>query len=124
MSRVRVHFHLTRRCLVVSTKGPKGWRVERYSDAPVCLRNVTFVVSDKGRDYCRAKGARWVHAWAEGELCDCLRTDGVPVNYNPFRDLGFVTPDAQLVTHGEHVRFELSGTGRARRILTTVGGAS
>ena len=49
--------------------GSKGWKVVEYTDA-VCLTDVRFVCSAKGRDYCRAKGMRWVHAWAEGTRAD------------------------------------------------------
>src|SRR5262245_60192835 len=119
---IRVHFHLKRHVFVVSERTPKGWRVMRYTDA-LCLRNVRFVVSDKGREYCRAKGMRWVHAWAEGTLCACAthRASGVRVTYNPFRDTGFRTQaDGTPVTEASHAAFTLEVHAGKRRPVTLI----
>lgn len=116
--KVRVHWNLTRGGFVVRGV-PKRKGDLRYADS-VCVKDARFVVSIKGRDYCRAKQARWVHAWVEGELCDCGRHDGVDVTYDPFRDEGFVVRGTSRgVTTAEHVSMRTRGDKpdtRARRV--------
>jgi hypothetical protein len=119
MTRVRVHFHLTRRTFVISEKVAQGWRVVDYRDR-VCLEGCTFVVSAKGRDYCRAKRMRWVHAWAEGTLATCdAPLEGTDVVYNPFTNDGF-TDGRRLITRADHASFTVGGgPERAARIAVT-----
>lgn len=118
---IRVHFHLTKRIFVIGQKVPgKGWR--KVAETPaVCLDGVRFVVSVKGRDYCRTHGMRWVHAWAEGELCDCLSGAGEPVLYNPFRDEGFRLSSGRLVTRAAHATFTVDAQRRALTHATDPG---
>lgn len=119
MTRVRVHWNLTRGGFVVRGLPVKTGDME-YTDA-VCLRDARFVVSDKGREYCRAKGARWVHAWVEGERCDCGSVAGSSVSYNPFRDESFVeTGTTTAVRSAGHVAFRTHGRGKTAKPETRV----
>jgi hypothetical protein len=96
------------------------WIVSRYTDT-VCLSGVRFVVSAKGRDYCRAKQARWVHAWAEGTECAPCGTAGDSVVYNPFRNEGFVREsDGSLITATDHAAFSVDASTGTRRAITMV----
>src|SRR5262249_53288772 len=119
MARVRVHWNLKKGGFVV-----RGLPVRvgdmRYTDA-VCLRDARFVVSLATQAQCRAKGARWVHAWVEGTPCGCGAMDGAAVTYNPFRDEWFVIEGTKLVvTHATHVGFRSHGRGKASKPETRV----
>src|SRR5262245_12496930 len=88
--RVDVYWNLTRRVWSVKQKG----KVVGHYPA-VTLRAVSWVVQAAGREYCRRKGMRWVHAVARGEListtaCVLNGSDGERVTYNPFVDDTFV----------------------------------
>jgi hypothetical protein len=116
MTRVRVHWNLTRKDFVVRTL-PTRPGAYRYADA-VCLRDARFIVSDAGRAMCRRKRGRWVHAWVEGTLCDCDGGHaGTFVTYNPFRDEQFRTADGETVREATHVRFSI---GPDRKPVTRV----
>lgn len=65
--KVRVYKNLNRDCLSVQTFVDQKWRVVAYADS-VELRDVKFHVSKPGREWVLARGAKTVHAWAEGTL--------------------------------------------------------
>lgn len=107
--KVRVHWNLH---LGGYTVTPLPKRVGRYTRVDrVCVKDAQFVVSEKGRDYCRTetaksgKSKRWVHAWVEGELCECHSDSaGTDVSYNPFINQGFVERGTQrLLASASHV---------------------
>lgn len=102
---VRVHVNLTRGDFTICD--PKTRR-KIGSATDVVLRNVTFKVSEAVRQSCIAHQARWVHAWATGEL---VALDTVPsveggrkVTYNPFRAPTF-TVDGEPIHYADEVTF-------------------
>jgi len=76
---VRVFRNLTRRCLSIQAKGPKGWRTVAYARS-VELDAVRFHVGEAGRARVLATGRKNVHAWAEGTLA------AWDFNVSPFRE--------------------------------------
>jgi hypothetical protein len=109
-ARVSVHWNLRRAGFVLGTPGTSRLskpRKVRDTTETVCLTDATFVVSEAGREYCRAKHGRWVHAWVTGVPCGCGAGDGESVTYNPFRDTGFRTVAGAVVEHAAHVRFRI-----------------
>lgn len=104
--RVRVHLNLTRGCFVISDARTK--RLIRYAN-DVTLRDVTFKVSEKQRQWTIAKQMRQVHAWAFGTLAAIdsgpdITWHGV-VTYNPFRAPTFTRPDGTPVLEASEVTF-------------------
>jgi hypothetical protein len=114
--RISVHWNLRRAGFVLGVPArsrlTKPRKTGDTTDA-VCLRNADFVVSPAGREYCRAKAGRWVHAWVTGEPCGCCEVttpeaEGERVTYNPFRDPGFVLEGtAVVVERAHHVSFRI-----------------
>lgn len=72
----------------VQTKQEKGWRLDHHA-THVLLKNVTFKVSEAGRQSCLSKGQKVVHAYVCGETVDripwesMLLTVGLRATYNP-----------------------------------------
>jgi len=127
MTRVRVHWNLTRGGYVVRGLPMRPGDME-YTDA-VCVRNARFHATPAGAAYCRGfvnkrtgkVGARFVVAWVEGERCDCLAVAAGDrlATYNPFRGDTFRTVDTgEVVEAAEHVTFTTVGTGKARKPVT------
>jgi hypothetical protein len=108
--RISVHWNLRRAGYVLGV--PQAGRLSKPRKtgdtvAPLCMRDAVFVVSPSGRQYCRDKGGRWVHAWVTGVPCGCGDTSGDLVTYNPFRDVEFRTLAGENVTHAAHVHFSI-----------------
>lgn len=99
--RVRVHLNLhTGLWSVTAISGPRrGCVID--SRAAVGLRDVRLVVSAAGRERAVHKlHKRTVHAWAEGELCECaMPPDAVRFTYNPFKAATFTRCDTGAAVH-------------------------
>jgi hypothetical protein len=81
--RVRVHYHLIKKCLSVAYKG----KVVAYTPE-IQLTNVKFIVHPSGLRRTRQTKRRNVHAWVEGDIDFSSEVDTdkrIPVNYNPFK---------------------------------------
>ncbi len=106
-SLVRVHVNLTRGDFTICA--PKSPYKKLGSASDVTLVDVTFKVSEKGRQYCVDKQGRWVHAWAFGTLAafdSDPDLDGVErVTYNPFRAPTFTLADGSPVHTAPAVSF-------------------
>jgi hypothetical protein len=88
--KVRVYFNLHRKQLSVQEKTPKGWRVWLHA-SKVTLENVTFKVSEAGRQRVLRERKKNVHAFVEGDLVLLGGSKIQPrvwVSYNPYRDIG------------------------------------
>ena len=88
--KVRVYFNLHRKQLSVQEKTPKGWRVWLHA-SKVTLKNVTFKVSEAGRQRVLRERKKNVHAFVEGDLVLLTGSKIQPrvwVSYNPYRDIG------------------------------------
>lgn len=86
---VRVYYNLHRHTFSIQHKTPKGWRVRAYADE-VMLKDVTFTVSEKGRQRVIREGRKNVHAYVVGTLVDTLPECEVDVTYNPYKYSSFV----------------------------------
>lgn len=104
--RVRVHLNLTRGCFVICD--PRTGKLQRYC-TDVTLRDVTFKVSEKQRQWTIAKNMRQVHAWAIGTVTAIDSTPDVTqheiVTYNPFRAPTFTREDGAPVLEVEEITF-------------------
>lgn len=104
---VRVHVNLTRGDFTLCA--PKSPYKKIGSAHDVTITDVTFKVSEKGRQYCITKQGRWVHAWAFGTLAaldtDPDVTDVERVTYNPFRAPTFTLTDGTPVHTAPAVAF-------------------
>lgn len=88
--RVRVYYNLHRHTFSIQHYiDGKGWRVRDYADE-VSLRDVTFHVSEAGRQRVIREGRKNVHAYVIGTLTDALPACEVDVTYNPYKYKGFV----------------------------------
>ena len=95
--KVRVYYNLNRAVWSVQHYIPgKGWRVREYLDSLV-LEDVTFKVSEAGRQRVIREGRKNVHAYAVGTLVE--RNGGgysghlARVSYNPYKAGAFVRMD-------------------------------
>lgn len=89
--KVRVYFNLHRKKLSVQEKTAKGWRVWLHTNK-ITLENVTFKVSEAGRQRVLRERKKNVHAFVEGDLVLLGETAKIQprmwVSYNPYRDIG------------------------------------
>ena len=88
--KVRVYFNLHRKQLSVQEKTPKGWRVWLHA-SKVTLENVTFKVSEAGRQRVLRERKKNVHAFVEGDLVLLGGSKIQPrvlVSYNPYLEIG------------------------------------
>lgn len=105
--RVAVYYNLHLKCLSVKAlEGPNKGRVIdlRYI---VYLRDVTFKVSEAGRQRVLREGRKNVHAFVIGTLDDAYAPpfEGTMITYNPRRFSSFVrTHDYRPVTRADRVR--------------------
>lgn len=99
-----VYWHRTRRLWSVRERG----RVVAHVPA-ITLVGVLFRASEAGRLRCLRTGARDVHAWAAGAVCEVSRTgDAVRVRYR-IEQAGFRMGD-RVVTRANGVWFEADGS--------------
>lgn len=93
---VKVYFNLHRKVWSVLTRTPKGWRLA-FHERELTLENVTFKVSEAGRQRVLREKRKNVHAFAIGELVEKL-PNGFdilmrPVSYNPYKAGTFMCQD-------------------------------
>jgi hypothetical protein len=79
----------------------------------VTLSDVTFAVSQAGRERVLREGRKNVHAFVVGTLETPRPIDGVAVAYNPRRAPGFVTPDGAVITATKLATVTTSGVTAA-----------
>jgi len=90
---VRVYWNLHKKCWSIQSyiQG-KGWRVTAHKDQCV-LTNVTFKVSEAGRQRVLATGRKNVHAFACAEYVTFwhgpVGEKALRISYNPYRQDGF-----------------------------------
>ena len=96
---VDVYWHLRKK--LFSVRSRKTRRVLRHTNGMV-LRDVTFVVSEAGRQRAIRTGQRNVHAYVRGTISYTerysLTPDWVELRYNPFRAPGFTDADGNIHT--------------------------
>ena len=116
--RVKVYYNLHKHLWSVLSMTPKGWRVFTHSDV-LTLDNVTWKVSEAGRQRVIREKRKNVHAFAIGELATILTAvpdDSVtwhPVRYNPYEGPHFKIGN-NPVTNSVQVRFEKNRNVLAR----------
>ena len=79
MKQVRIYYNLHKKMLSVQTKVNGQWKVSAHQSAAF-LKNVTFRVSESGRQRVLKEKRKNVHAFITGELIDAL-----PQNYTRWR---------------------------------------
>jgi hypothetical protein len=99
--RVFVYFNLHKKVFSIKAlQGPRKGRVIGHA-ASVKLHDVTFKVSEAGRQRVLREKKKNVHAGAVGYLCDSVAFDAfeeslaVPVTYNPYRYSSFVHKETE-----------------------------
>lgn len=110
---VRVHMNLRKKQFNISTyvKG-KGWRKAALAHV-VYLHDVTFKVSEAGRQRAIRQGIRNVHAYAYGTLMPWVDLHmplfgATQVSYNPFKHAKFVLAETAIPVHSaEEVLFSV-----------------
>ena len=89
--KVRVYFNLHKKKLSIQEKTAKGWRVWLHA-SKVTLENVTFKVSEAGRQRVLRERKKNVHAFVEGDLVLLDETAKIQprvlVSYNPYLEIG------------------------------------
>jgi hypothetical protein len=83
---VRVYWNFNRKLFSVQVKGEKGWRVAGHA-RDIRMENVTFKVSDTGRERVLRERKKNVHATIHGTICAQRLIDGnggYYVSYNPY----------------------------------------
>ena len=99
-----IYWHRTRRLWSVRELGRVVAHVETIS-----LSGVRFRASEAGRLRCLRTGARDVHAWAAGTLCEVSRTGGaVRIRYR-IEQAGFRV-EGRVVTKAARAWFEADGS--------------
>lgn len=97
--KVFVYFNLHRKCWSVKAlEGERKGRVIRHAQE-LTLRDVTFKVSEAGRQRVLKEQRKNVHAGVVGYLCDPIpRESWERVSYNPYTSSQFYYCDRQDVS--------------------------
>jgi|TARA_R110001592_G_scaffold151176_8_gene377449 hypothetical protein len=66
----------------------KGWRVTKHVQS-ICLKDVSFKVSEAGRQRVLKQKRKNVHALVEGEEIDQFNSSTSQVSYNPYISSNF-----------------------------------
>lgn len=84
--KVRVYFNLHKKLLSVQTKVNGVWKVIRHTDS-IALSDVTFKVSERGRQRVIKNKRKNVHAYICGTVSDEPMNESgmVPIIYNPYK---------------------------------------
>ena len=111
---VKVYFNLHKKVWSVLHRTPKGWRLA-FHERELTLKDVTFKVSEAGRQRVLREKRKNVHAFAIGELVDTL-PNGFdilmqPVSYNPYK-AGTFMHEGQPVSECMYATF-----GENRQVL-------
>jgi hypothetical protein len=96
--RVKVYFNLHKKVWSILHMTPKGWRLWGHSPR-VQLANVTWKVSEAGRQRVLRERRKNVHAFAIGTLLDnenAPEGEFKPVRYNPY-ECGSFCVDGQPI---------------------------
>lgn len=102
--RVKVYYNLHKKVWSVLTKTPRGWRLYDHADQ-VCLTDVTWKVSEAGRQRVLREKRKNVHAFAIGTLLESTPIrDFQPVRYNPY-ECGSFCMFGQPITNSEYAIF-------------------
>lgn len=112
--KVKVYFNLHRKMWSVLSMTPKGWRLA-FHERELTLQDVTFKVSEAGRQRVIREKRKNVHAFAIGTLIEPLQSGFeatlVPVSYNPYKAGTFMC-EGKAVTKCEYATF-----GENRQVL-------
>ena len=99
---VRVYRNLHRDCLSVQARVNGAWRVVAHRDS-VNLSNVTFKVSEAGRQRALREGRKNVHAFVVGSYVSSAWDERAPddtgtfISYNPRLAARFYKADGTLI---------------------------
>ena len=94
---VRVYRNLHKKCLSVQAKVNGAWRVIRHVDT-ITLTDVTFKVSQAGRERVLRERAKNVHAFVTG-VCtgiELIPDHATRVSYNPYKAGTFMAGDTPV----------------------------
>ena len=95
--KVRIYFNLHKKMLSIQTKVDGVWKVIKHVENAY-LENVTFKVSEAGRQRVLNNKRKNVHAYVCGTLINELPTSGVlkSVSYNPYKCEKFECQDEYI----------------------------
>jgi FMN-dependent NADH-azoreductase len=97
---VRVYFNLHKRRFSVLTKQEKGWRLAQHTDH-ITLHDITFKVSEAGRQRVLREKRENVHAYVQGTVGFMGGSEAVEmsaVNYNPYKASTFMKDGSPIHT--------------------------
>lgn len=109
--RVAVYRNLTKKCLSVKAlEGPLRGRVIAYS-REICLEDVEFRVSEKGRQRVINEKRKNVHAYVIGKITNSLFDKlSTRLMYNPYKTSSFVSATTGVpVRTADRVRITTEG---------------
>lgn len=106
MKKVRVYFNLHKHLFSIQEKGQKGWRVVRHAE-DITLYNVTFKVSEAGRQRVLKERKKNVHGYVEGYPSDYEGTLPTQIRYNPYKYDSFVDESDGKVYSSRFAKLQL-----------------
>lgn len=104
--RVRVYWNSTRKLWSIKSDGLVALRL-----AELCLKDVKFIVKEKGRLRVVRTGRKTPHAFVEGEICEKGIVDFSKADrfrYNPFLVSNFQTETGEDVFCADYVLLSVS----------------
>ena len=104
--KVKVYFNLHKHLFSVQEKVNGRWKVVRHTD-DITLHNVTFKVSEAGRQRVLREKRKNVHAYVIGHLSDYQGAFSTEVKYNPYKYDSFVDSLEDRVYTSEVARLHL-----------------
>lgn len=96
--RVRVYYNLHKHTFSIQHKVEGRWLVRDYADE-VTLKDVTFKVSEAGRQRVIQESKKNVHAFVIGTLVGDIPETPVQATYNPYRFASFVEKETEAPVH-------------------------
>lgn len=116
--KVDIYWNVNRACYSVRTRQNGSTKVVAHV-SEVNLTDVTFVVSEAGRQRVLREHRKNVHAYVRGTITDAVpRGLGVPVRYNPYKGPDFMVGPAPIATAARvRLTTDYKPDSRSARIL-------
>ena len=91
MKPIRVYYNLRKKIFSVQEKVAGSWKVVEHTHN-LAIRNVTFKVSEAGRQRVLREKRKNVHAFVLGDRCENVPKSvaRIEVSYNPYKGPNFV----------------------------------
>ena len=113
--KVQVYFNLHKKCF--SVKDKKTRLVIAHVNS-ICLENVVFKVSEKGRQRVLSEKRKNVHAVVEGDITGVEGLGEISITYNPYKYKSFIIKGSDKpIANCKHVAMFVNN-----KIPTIIGG--